>query len=91
MEWHLLAGRKLASSEEQEAHVRIAGAFETPDTLASLTQFLRQKGLDLQAKAMLAVVPKAAVAFPRVRTPGCAVVVCQQIFSNSEGSVYVHI
>ncbi|KAF5837564.1 hypothetical protein DUNSADRAFT_4199 [Dunaliella salina] len=63
---HFLPGRKLKSSEEAEAHVRIAGAFESPDTLASLTDFLRQKGGQLQAQAVLAVVPKSDIAFPRV-------------------------
>lgn len=60
------AGRPLASGEEQEAHVRVAGAFETPDTLASCTEFLRAKGVQLQAKAVLSIVPKSDVGFPRV-------------------------
>jgi len=73
-QFSLYTGRKLSSSEEQEAHVRVAGGFESPDTLASCTHFLRTKGTDLQARAVMSVVPKAAIAYPRVRVCVCVCV-----------------
>lgn len=36
------AGRELPADEEQQAHVRCAGGFESPETLQGLVAFLRR-------------------------------------------------
>ena len=61
------AGPGSARYEQQEPNVRGEGAFDSPTALSGFMAFLRATGEKLDAQAVLAVVPKAAVAFPRVR------------------------
>lgn len=55
-----------SSYQEQEPHVRGAGAFESPQTLAGFTDFLRQTGERLEALAVMAIVPKPSMGYPTV-------------------------
>ncbi|KAJ9532756.1 hypothetical protein QJQ45_010875 [Haematococcus lacustris] len=55
------------STEEQEQHVRGAGAFDTPQTLDGFVCFLREKAARLDSLAALSLVPKASVAYPQVQ------------------------
>lgn len=61
------AGRRGADEAEQWGQVRVAAAFDSPDTLQSATAFLREYGADTDAHAACAVVPRSCIAYPQVR------------------------
>ena len=46
--------------------VSIQAAFDSPNTLASATSFLRECSEDFSAQAAMAVVPKHRIAYPQV-------------------------
>jgi hypothetical protein len=63
-----LAGSGSNTPEEphEAASVQGKGAFADPAALADFVNFLRRKGEELAARAVVSIVPKAAVAFPQV-------------------------
>ena len=48
--------------------MRGSSAFDSPDTLGAFVDYLRSTAERLQASAWLAVVPRATVGYPQVRT-----------------------
>lgn len=61
-----VAGRRGSDEVEQWGQVRVAAAFDSPDTLQSATAFLREYAADTDAHAACAVVPRSCIAFPQV-------------------------
>jgi len=64
---------------EQWGQVRVAAAFESPDTLQSALAFLREYAADTGAHAACAVVRRRDIAFPQARRAGfptCLVLTC---------------
>lgn len=61
---------QVSGAEEQDLHIRGAGAFESPQTLDGFVRFVRDKVEKVDAQAVLTLVPKEAIGFPRVR-PFC--------------------
>jgi len=64
---------------EQWGQVRVAAAFESPDTLQSALAFLREYAADTGAHAACAVVRRGDIAFPQARRAGfstCLVQTC---------------
>ena len=61
-----VAGRRGSDGVEQWGQVRVAAAFDSPDTLQSATAFLREYAADTDAHAACAVVPRGCIAFPQV-------------------------
>ena len=66
----VLAGRLEKSGEERMGQVSIQAAFDSPDTLANATEYLRQYAQDTGSHAAVAVVPKHKIAYPQVRHSG---------------------
>ena len=62
-----IAGRRGGDELEQWGQVRVAAAFDSPDTLQNATAFLREYAADTDAHAACAVVPRGCIAFPQVR------------------------
>lgn len=56
---------------EQTGQVSTHAAFDSPDTLANATGFLRQYAIDTAAQAAVAIVPKHKIAFPQVIAYSC--------------------
>lgn len=54
------------SDQEKLSHVRAVQAFITPETTLGFIEYLRTTAEDLQATAVLAIVPKSKVGFPQV-------------------------
>ncbi|KXZ55488.1 hypothetical protein GPECTOR_2g1037 [Gonium pectorale] len=63
---HFLPGPGAEAHEERDTNVLAAKAFDAPETLNEFVVGMREKGARLAAAAVLAVVPKAAVAFPQL-------------------------
>ncbi|KAK9840933.1 hypothetical protein WJX81_001084 [Elliptochloris bilobata] len=63
---YFLPGRRSGDQVEQWGQVRVAAAFESPDTLQSALAFLREYAADTGAHAACAVVSRGNIAFPQV-------------------------
>lgn len=59
------AGRLSSEGKDQTGQVSTHAAFDSPDTLADATSFLRQYAQDTAAQAAVAVIPKHKIAFPQ--------------------------
>lgn len=60
------AGKLDKDGGEKLGQVSVQAAFESPDTLASAMDFLRQYAADTESQAAVAVVPKHRIAYPQV-------------------------
>ncbi|GFR49295.1 hypothetical protein Agub_g11317 [Astrephomene gubernaculifera] len=65
---HFLPGPGSAPHEEREEHVSAAAAFGSPELLGGFVSGMRAEAARLAAEAVVAVVPKAAVAYPQLWT-----------------------
>jgi len=61
-----LPGRLEKTGDERMGQVSIQAAFDSPDTLANATEYLRQYAQDSGSQAAVAVVPKHKIAYPQV-------------------------
>jgi hypothetical protein len=66
---HTCLGRLEKNGEERMGQVSIQAAFDSPDTLANATEYLRQYAQDTGSQAAVAVVPKHKIAYPQVPPP----------------------
>lgn len=64
---------------EQWGQVRIAAAFDSPDTLQSALAFLREYAADTGAHAACAVVPRSHIAFPQACNQGLPVLAVKAV------------
>jgi hypothetical protein len=64
---HAGGGTNTPEQPHPDASILGSQAFENPATLAEFVNFVRQKGGQLGARAVVSVVPKSKVAFPQVR------------------------
>jgi len=62
-------GRLEKTGDERMGQVSIQAAFDSPDTLANATEYLRQYAQDSGSQAAVAVVPKHKIAYPQVPPP----------------------
>lgn len=60
------AGANTPEQQHSESNVQGKGAFGDPAGLADFVNFVRGKGAELKARAVVSIVPKAQVAFPQV-------------------------
>jgi hypothetical protein len=63
-------GANIPGQQHAAASVQGTQAFVDPATLSEFVNFVRQKGDELKARALISIVPKSAVAFPQVRRNG---------------------
>ena len=73
------AGRRGGDEVEQWGQVKIAAAFDSPDTLQSALAFLREYAADTGAHAACAVVPRSHIAFPQARNQGLPVLAVKAV------------
>lgn len=63
---HRFIGKRDKDGGEKMGQVSIHAAFDSPNTLANATEFLRNYGQESSAQAALAIVPKHKIAYPQV-------------------------
>lgn len=63
---HFLPGPNAEAHEEQETHIQAMHGFVAPEVYGEFVQHMRATGERLDAQAVVAVVPRGAIAFPSV-------------------------